>query len=292
MIDGSTESSDGNDYWSTVDGSKPYAQGDILRGLPADGQSEPSFGLIITADCDIVQGKASDRLTYVEVVTSRAYLERLWIPDQLQRYVKKQVRVAAEGLGAVMRRSDLEFTLTEEQLLSWLATREVDAIAKAVNRTGKPLDAKLIKNLNALRCAIGADVHEDQLSQWRALRGILGDDPERQQSDIATALGGGGGFPDFFLLPDLPAASGVGYVALLRFIRTVDADEIFSSEVDARIHDRPTALHRVGRLNDGIRFAITQKLAFLFSRIGLPTHFEDASRSAAALAAESIFTGA
>ncbi|WP_454882635.1 hypothetical protein [Sphingomonas oryzagri] len=280
------------DYWTEVDSDRPFAQGDILRSASPDAKSEPSFGLIITADCDIVQSKAADRLTYVEVVTTRAYLERVWIPDQLQKYVKKQVKGAAEELTGLMRRSGLELAMSADQLLDWLRDRPVEAIDKAVNRTGKPLDAKLVKTLTGLRCALGADADRKPLGQWRALRDILGEPVDRQSADLASALAGGGGFPDFFLLPELPGASGLGYVALLRFIQTVHADKVFTSEVDARIQGQPEALHRVGRLTDGIRFAVTQKLAFLFSRIGLPSHYEDACKSAAALAAESLVTGA
>jgi hypothetical protein len=139
-----------------------------------------------------------------------------------------------------------------------------------------------------MRCALGADGEADPLSQWRRHREIVGDAPEKQIAELTAALSGGSGFPDFFLLPELPGASGVGYVALLRFIRTVHADEVFTSDVDARVNGKPEALHRVGRLTDGIRFAVTQKLAFLFSRIGLPTHYEDACKSAAALAADAL----
>lgn len=281
-----------DEYWSTVQDDRPYAQGDILRKFAAGSTDDPEFGLIITADCDIAQAKAADRLTFVEVVTTRTYLERVWIPDQLQKFVKKQATAAAQALAGVMRRSELAFELRDDQLLDWLRQRSVESIDKAVNRTGKALDAKLVLNLNALQCALGVGGHVTPLAQWRALRTTLGDSDEKQRADLTSALAGGGGFPDFFLLPELPGASGFGYVALLRFIRTVHADEVFASEVDARVQGQPDALHRVGCLTDGIRFAVTQKLAFLFSRIGLPTHFEDATKSAAALAAESLFTGA
>jgi hypothetical protein len=279
------------EYWSVVDEAEPYAQGDVIRAFSAELPAEPIFGLIITADCDIVQSKASDRLTYVEVVSTRAYLERVWIPDQMQRFLKKQTKATADGLNALLRRSELPFTLSEDQLVDWLRVKPVEAIDIAVNRTGKPMDKKLLQNLNALRCALGSVEFKGPLEQWRSLRKIIGDTEEKQKADLTVALAGGGGFPDFFMLPELPGASGVGYIALLRFIRTVDSSEIYSSEVDARVQGHPHSLHRVGRLTDGIRFAITQKLAFLFSRIGLPSHFEEASKSAAALAAESIVTG-
>ncbi|MFT8886336.1 MAG: hypothetical protein ABF946_09045 [Acetobacter papayae] len=279
-------------YWTEIDANVPFAQGDILRSVSVTSQTEPTFGLIITADCDIVQSKAANRLTYVEVVTIREYLERVWIPDQLQKYVKKQAKGAVEALNGLMRRSSLELTINEHQLLEWLRQKPIETIGKAVNRTGKPLDSKLIQTLTAMRCALSVDAGQEPIQQWCTLRKILGEPPERQTADLASALSGGGGFPDFFLLPELPGANGLGYVALLRFIQTVHADEVFASEVDARVQGKPQALHRVGRLTDGIRFAITQKLAFLFSRIGLPTHYEDACKSAATLVAEHLVTGA
>ncbi|MNN99507.1 hypothetical protein D3C81_2191680 [compost metagenome] len=64
---------------------------------------------------------------------------------------------------------------------------------------------------------------------------------------------------------------------------------MYLTEQDARINDRPDAFHRLGRLNDGIRYSITQKLAFLFSRIGMPKTFESACEAAAELAFEEFF---
>ena len=77
------------DYWLRIPDDRPFGQGDILRGSSGGGSADPTFGLVITADCDIVQSKAGDRLTYVEVVPTREYLERIWIPDQLRKHVKK-----------------------------------------------------------------------------------------------------------------------------------------------------------------------------------------------------------
>lgn len=76
---------------------------------------------------------------------------------------------------------------------------------------------------------------------------------------------------------------------MLRSMWSIMASDLYLSEQDARIHDRPDAFHRLGRLNDGIRFSITQKLAFLFSRIGMPKTFESACETATELAVEEIF---
>jgi hypothetical protein len=91
------------------------------------------------------------------------------------------------------------------------------------------------------------------------------------------------------VLPELPRQSGLGFVVMLRSMWSIMSPDLYPTEQDARINDRPDAFHRVGRLNDGIRFSITQKMAFLFSRIGMPKTFESACETAAELTAEEFF---
>lgn len=67
------------------------------------------------------------------------------------------------------------------------------------------------------------------------------------------------------------------------------ASDLYFTEQDARIYDRPDAFHRLGRLDDSIRFSITQKMAFLYSRIGMPTTFESACETALELTLEEFF---
>lgn len=126
------------------------------------------------------------------------------------------------------------------------------------------------------------------MGRFRTARELLGDDAERIRRAVREAFEGDRGFPDYFLLPELPGAAGYGFVVMLRAIRSLHADDLFTSEVDARIAGRPDAFHRIGRMTDAVRFAITQKLTFLFSRIGLPADYEDACQSAVELLTETV----
>ena len=279
------------DYSAAISEGVPYAQGDVVRSFIKGITENPEFGVIITADCDIVQSKASERLTYVQVVSPLFYLEQVWIPDQLNKFLKKQGPLAAEGISAVARRAGLPFQLNADEIVEWLALKPVAEIAKLITHNDAPLEKRLVQTLEGLRCVADTSAVLNPLMRWRMLRSIMGDTEDRQKSDLAAALYGGGGFSDSFLLPELPGVDGIGYVALLRFIRTVHSSDIYSSELQARIEGRPDALHRVGRLSDNIRFSIAQKMAFLFSRIGLPSNFEDNCRSAASLSVEHIISG-
>jgi len=101
-----------------------------------------------------------------------------------------------------------------------------------------------------------------------------------------------GGFPDFFFLPELPGQDSKGFIVLLRDVSSISMDHIVRSERHAKLANKLDAPHRVGRLSDRLRFAISQKLAFLFSRIGLDTTFESAcEETAEILAAEIGFLG-
>jgi len=271
-------------YWSAVPDDEQFAQGDIIRRVAGEDGHLAEYGVIITADCDIVQKKAADRLSFIEVAPIADYLEQVWAPDQLRKHVEKQCRVAVEQIAAALRRLGSDLDLTETSLADWLRRRTPEEIGGSL---GIALDAKLAKLLQGLRHALPTD-DQPALTRWRTLRELIGDKPEQMRAAIGTAFGGGG-FPDYFVLPELPRCLDYGHVAMLRSIRTVFASEVHVSEIEARIADRPTEYHRVGRLPDGIRFAIAQKLAFLFSRIGLPEHYETACTSAAALAAEALF---
>lgn len=276
-----------SDYFVDVADDDEVRQGDLIRrfnGTCPDGE----WGFVLTADCDIAQGKTGDRFTYIEILPAAAYLEDVWAPAQLKRWVLRQSKAAAEQLGGVMRRSGLNLPLTGEVLVQWLTERTHNEVAASVNKTGKPLDKKLSTSMEALRAALDRTVPQRELDRFLRIREILGDSLEQRRRSVREAFDGERGFPDYFLLPELPGVVGYGFAVMLRSFRSVLACDLFTTSVDAQIAGRSDAFHRVGRLNDRVRFAITQKQAFLFSRIGLPRPYEEACESAVELLAEQV----
>jgi hypothetical protein len=273
------------DHWVDVDDDEDIRQGDVLRRMPSNAAGQPAWAFVITADCDIAQEKAGDCFSYVDIVPAEHYLDRYWAPTQLRKFITKQAMPASEQLNAIMRKSGLDLTLQPEALMEWLRTSSVADLSAALNRTGKPFDAKLISRLEALSVAASSN---PALTRYRQVRSLMGDGPESVKKLLQEAFDGERGFPDYFLIPEMPLSEQLGFVVMLRAISSVDAAKVFSSEADARISGQRDAFHRIGRTSDRIRFAVVQKLSFLFSRIGLPTHFEDACSSAAELLAESV----
>lgn len=276
----------GGVYWSEVGDHEMFAQGDIVRRFPG-GDLPVEYGLVLTADCDFAQRKNSNRLSYIEVVTIGRYLDDYWAPDQLTKHLLKQVAPAAQQIAASIRRSGSDLALDEARLVEWVRRRRIEEIEAAI---GIGFDAKLSRTLTGIQCAVDDVAEPTALGRWVRLRRLLGDTPQQIRGSVSAAFAGSG-FPDYFVLPELPGSDEYGHIAVLRSMRTVSVSEVHVSEIEARISDRPRELHRVGRLPDGIRFAFAQKIAFLFSRIGLPEHYEAACSSAAVLAAESLIDG-
>jgi hypothetical protein len=70
----------GSSFFQSVDGDSPIRQGDIIVPYNIDESNEEKiqFGVIVTADCDIVQKKMGNFFTYVTMVTANYYLEEIW----------------------------------------------------------------------------------------------------------------------------------------------------------------------------------------------------------------------
>lgn len=273
-------------WWQEYAQDDLIRQGDVIRRYGTAGKLQ--WGLVVTADCDIAQNKAGDRVTWLSIVPAADFLRNRWAPDQLLRLRQRQSQTATDALNAQIRKRDESLaTLTAASLERWLATHEPAAIWDALV-PAVPIPPKLLATLTVIGLAAGQPGPTDPLERLRAAWTALGRDAAQQRAALTDALASGGGFPDFFLLPDLPAADQYGHVVLLRDIAALRASELYPSEQDVRIAGMPHAWHRVARLDDGIRFAITQKLAFLFSRIGLPTAFEHACSAATSLVVEAI----
>jgi hypothetical protein len=276
-----------SEWWTDFDYDDPIRQGDILQRNP-EATAEPDWALVVTADCDIVQRKAGGRYTCLSILAAPHWLSRHWAPDQLDRVIRRQVGPAAESLSGQLRQRDPDLDpLSDESLLRWLASQDALTICAAACPDRPPGDA-LLGKLTALRIAAGHEGPEEPLDRLRAAWTALGRTVPQQRAALREALEGERGFPDYFLLPDIPKASGYGHVVLLRDIASVQADEVFRSAVQARIADQPHAWHRVSRLGDGVRFAVVQKLAFLFSRIGLSSGYENACSAAVDLILEAV----
>nr|WP_288851627.1 hypothetical protein [uncultured Acidovorax sp.] len=276
-------------FFTQIEDTEEVRQGDIIRKLnPKTG--EATLGIVITADCDIAQRKASERYTWLEIVPMAAYIEGPWAEEQMRKLSEKRSKAICEYLNGQIRKQQQGLApLTHESLVKWLRSKTAEEILARVTGKVPTAEDKPLRDLQGFALTVSADKTESAFRRLKAAWALFGIEEKNQQDSVRSAFKDGGGFQDYFVLPELPRQTGIGFVVMLRSMWTIMAPDLYLTEQDARIHDRPDAFHRLGRLNDGIRFSITQKLAFLFSRIGMPKTFESACETAAELMVEEFF---
>lgn len=279
-----------NEIFSSILDTDDIRQGDIIRKVNRQFSSDATYGVVLTADCDIAQKKAGERYTWLEIISMKSYVQGVWAEDQLRKISERRSKPLCEMLNSQIRRIDINLTaLTQDSLSKWLSTSSADEILTSICGQKPSAESQMLRDLKAFALATIAEGSQTPFSRLKALWELTGKDEKKQREAVRDAFKEGGGFQDFFVLPELPKTPGVGFVVLLRSMSTVMASDLFLTEQDARIHDRPSAFHRIGRLSDGVRFAITQKLAFLFSRIGMPKSFESACETATEVTLEEIY---
>jgi hypothetical protein len=265
-----------NDFFKIISDQDGLRQGDVLKRLDKSGAQ--LYGVILTADCDIAQNKSGGKITWLEIVSVRRYIEDYWSGEQLDRLSEKYGRVVRDSLNAKIRKINEKLApLQQNSLAEWLKSSGADEVIRSVYGDEKSAEIDKVKRLlTGLSFSFGVDGFTPSFLQLTTAWNYFGIDVAKRREALANLFKSSGGFQDYFLLPELPNTLGYGYVVLLRSISTLSASDVFLNEVDARINDRPDAFFRLGRLHDGIRFAIAQKMAFLFSRIGMPSSYEDA----------------
>ena len=252
------------DVFTQIEDTEEVRQGDIIRKLnPKTGEAE-KLGIVITADCDIAQRKAGERYTWLEIVPMAAYIEGPWAEEQLRKLSEKHSKAICEYLNGQIRKLRPGLAaLTHESLVQWLRSKTAEEILASVTGEARTADGKPLRDLQGFALTVCADENQSAFNRLKAAWTLFGVEEKKQQENVRTALKGGGGFQDYFVLPELPRQTGLGFVVMLRSMGTIMASDLYLTEQDARIHDCPHAFHRLGRLNDGIRFSITQKLGLM-----------------------------
>lgn len=279
-----------NEFFKSISDGDEIRQGDIIRMIHPSSTPTFTYGVVVTADCDIAQRKAGERYTWLQVLPMNEYIRGPWADEQLRKLAEKHSKVACEYLNAQLRRLHSSLSpLTAKTLADWLRSSSPEAILRAVTGEIPKPDLKALRDLSGLAKSLDVGEETSTFCRLQESWSLFGIDPVKQREAVRGAFKSSGGFQDYFVVPELPRTNGYGFVVLLRSMSTIMAADLFLTEQDARIHDRPNAFHRLGRLHDGIRFAIAQRLAFLFSRIGLPAAFESACEASTDMMVDELF---
>lgn len=284
-----------HEFFQPVSDQSPFRQGDVIkRNLSQSAEGQPTtaeWGVIITADCDIAQEKMGEFFTYLVIRSARDYVERVWASEEIARLVDRHGRAAvAHVLKADQARDPNARPLTLAELSEWARVDGAEAVLNAVKITQAPVRKKVATAMNVL--ALVADLtksYPTALERLRACWTCEGRKELEHRGLVQSALTQSQMRSDCMLTPTLPSEKEVGFVVMLRDIRAIRPSDLFASRLDLRIGDGTTsAMYRIGRFSDFIRYAIAQRMANLFSRIGMTDQFETECAAAANLTSETL----
>ncbi|MCH7876487.1 MAG: hypothetical protein IH965_14490 [Gemmatimonadetes bacterium] len=273
--------------WIRRDLSEPVGQGDIFKWVPRY-QRDPwfTFGIIVTADCDIAHHKHWNSLSYCPVLRLRDFVRIFWLPGYLKKQHGHLLRNAAQAVSRMRRRysRNYDFDIEEALILPWLLRRGAHGVAEDLSVPEGPDREKLILSLEILLMLDESLPSSDLREQLTALACARcnalrpgGDQLTREQQVIWRDLvGRAKQLPgDVFWLTELRHDAAGGFLACLRFIREIPYEFLAVDPIRER-NDSSIRAVRVSRLNAPYRYRLTQQLASVFANIGLPSHYEQA----------------
>jgi hypothetical protein len=243
--------------------------------------------MIVTADCDIAQDKAGEELTLLQIVTAEHYIRETWAKREGDRLYKRQLDAALPPLNGAIAKHDPSLSLLTGDLLSdWVKSSGVAQILSALSLTGKAA-SEVSRHLECISAWLD-DEPMSPLSRLDRMWKATGTAPKAIKGRLSDVLDPARGPADAYFLPYIPDLTELGFIIKLRSFESIPKKMICSSRTDSKISGNPKSYYRIARLSDGIKYSVVQKMAILFSRIGLEEDFESESSVASDLIVESI----
>lgn len=267
--------------WLFPDSAVAVRQGDtLLRRDPSSGTVLESC-LVITADCDISKSKFGHHLACLRIELLHDYIRFDWARGKFNKFIAseserirsqlakwhslklgKASNLTAKGAEEWIRRettvsicASLEVPLGDRKKLS----TALDTYKTVLNASEACTKADFLTRLVTVKAASSRTAIDACLKETLA---------QAQRESLPD---------DVFLLPSLPHTDKGAAVVKLRELTAVDFELVKyrATEADSLEH-----YLRTGRLQPTLKYAISQKFGALYSKIGLPSEFEDRHRKA------------
>lgn len=228
-------------------------QGDIL--FFSDGKDCEKYGVVVTGDCDLAQGKFGDSISYCFILTLEEYINNFILSKKWKKILEKEKECIKRELKTLFKIKEIS-----EETFGLLEESE-EQCKNYIND----------KHLFDLFCEYSADKKRGQIkySDYEQVCQRIKQNPKTKYkfeeeivSHILKSLPG-----DKYYINDLPVPNrnAFGYIVNLRRIYGINPDEI------ARSSDwKDKTAIRIGRLNAPFKQKLIQTLAQMFSDIGIP----------------------
>ena len=247
----------------------PIRQGDIF-GFRAWDQQPPlqRYGVVVTADCDIAQGRPDQELVFVKIVTQFDYIDMFWSRSKLERAEKRAFDGWGPRLNKIRRELDATVSdLTRSEVEQWVRASTNEDIISTLAATNEGQQAQLKKSLDRHRPAIECAAIPPGECCFESLLKVRSETRAKLLSQAAGELKSQR--DELFFVTSIKEASDqTGYYVLLDQIGAIRRDQI--SDSLSEVKQGKKLAYRFGRLSKTFKYALTQKFAFLFQRIGLP----------------------
>ena len=270
--------------WSIPDSSVEVRQGDLLMKRALQSGQVKELYLVITADCDISNGKFGRQLACLSVISIDTYVRTIWARKKLEKLKKNELTKLRDQVAKWHTRSlGFASSISEDAAADWVRREEPAAICEKL-KVPEEERKKLVAALKVFRSGIAtleAHAARDDLMQLVAYRGEVldGQVDQHRQAVLQDAQKVPEELPeDAFLLTSLPQVSENGAVVLLREIVGAAYGAVCYRVTDVVSED---SLLRVGRLQPTFKYAVSQAFGALYSKIGLPASYERRSKGVA-----------
>ena len=274
-----------------VDAALPVRQGDVLKRVRGDGNS--NLVVVVTADCDIANGKYGEAgLACVQLDLLANHVLGEHARGLAQAALKKRFEKAAEWVNKRWREKSADNgDLSAEHVRAWMLASKPEEIEAELNLPVDDQKSFIKRECVALKAANNfIDALTDRYSGIDALCALQPQTPTRS-AQLKTVFGtlNSKDLPlDLFYISSVPDVPGLGFVAKLRALTFIPFERSFTSLDAAK--DVDNSFVRVGRLAPTFRHALAQQFGMLFARIGMPKQFELDRDAAFGWVAEQIKT--
>jgi hypothetical protein len=258
----------------------PIRQGDVFGFWDWRNRSPLSrFGMVITADCDIENGQPDQEIIYLRIVAQFDYVDIFWSRAKLVAAREQALRDLVPQINRLRREhAPNAEPLDPSTILSWLASSTPEDIADAIQVIDESR-VKLVRSLARTRNTVqlaSAPAGTSCLDRLLKLRNQdRGDVLKQATNDLRSPR------DEIFFFTALTDRDDVcGYYVLLDRFGAICRNQI-SDSIDAVRRGEKSA-YRFGSLSKTYKYAVAQRFAFLFQKIGLPSEYNERLNSSLA----------
>ncbi len=262
------------------------AQGDVFEWVDTE-RPWRTFGVVVTADCDLAREKHGGFISYVPAMLSDDFIWTRWRIERFGGELKQHLEKSGRRVSGRLASAGQAAEVSADAIRSWLERSGADGVLNDLGVTA-PCDranlANVLKPAEVLITLMSKEVPDLKLlkSAYEVVKPASKSNPQLIAADIQKSWNSLPG--DVFHIPGVPGQNADQKDSLflhLRHIRQVQA-EALSARPDELRTGKATC-KRVARMSAPFRYAMTQALGRVFTDIGLPEAYETRCKGAAEL---------